>query len=396
MRNVTRRRGVLLVVVLVAMVAAWFVARPYVHGVSFVIRAADLHGAARRIADADTRAVEEHDATIPTPRGPMRARVYEPAGSHRRAALLVSGLHSSGIDEPRLVRLARALAASGLAIVTPDIPELSRFEITPAIPDAIEQAGGWLASASGLAADRKVGLMGISFSGGLSIVAAARPSIASHVESVFAFGGHDDLPRVLRYLCTGSEPYPPHQLGGGAGQPFVKAPHDYGVAVILLGVAERVVPRAQVEPLRAAVGRFLLASALDSNVDKQQAAREFAALRQTAKRMPEPSATLLRYVNDRDVVHLGARLLPYVSFYGGDPSLSVSKSPRPSVPIFLLHGTNDNVIPAIESEYLAEDLRGHARVRMLLSGLISHAEADRPPHLGDILQLAGFWGDLLW
>ena len=33
--------------------------------------------------------------------------------------------------------------------------------------------------------------------------------------------------------------------------------------------------------------------------------------------------------------------------------------------------------------------------RLLLSGLISHAEADRPMHVGDVMQLAGFWGDLL-
>ena len=396
MRTVTRRRTVVALFTLVVIAAGWLVALPYVHGLSFVVRAADMHGTLRRIADFDTRAEQEREIAIATDRGPLRARVYESAGSRRRAALLVSGLHPSGIDEPRLVRLARALAASGVAIVTPDIPELSRFEITPAIPDAIERAGAWLASDSGLSGGRKVTLMGISFSGGLSIVAAARPTVADHVASVFAFGGHDDLPRVLRYLCTGSEPYPPQQLGRRAGELLVRAPHDYGVAVILLGVAERVVPRAQVEPLRAAVRRFLLASALDSNVDKDAAAREFAALRELAKRMPQPSATLLRYVNDRDVVHLGARLLPYVNFYGGDPALSVSKSPKPSAPVFLLHGTDDNVIPPIESEYLAEDLRGHAPARLLLSGLISHAEADRPPHIGDVMQLAGFWGDLLW
>jgi dienelactone hydrolase len=396
MRPVMRRRGVFAVVLLVAIVAGSFVALPFVHGLSFVIRAADMQGTARRVADFDTKAEREHDVSIATPRGPLRVRVYEPAGSPRRAALLTSGLHPSGTGEPRLARLARALSASGVVIVTPDIPELSRFEITPAITDTIERSAAWLATESGLAPDQKIALMGISFSGGLSIVAAARPSIANLVTSVFAFGGHDDLPRVLRYLCTGSEPYPPQQLGRPADQPFVRAPHDYGVAVILLGVAERVVPRAQVEPLRIAVRRFLLASALDSNVDKEQAAREFAAIRETAKRMPEPSATLLRYVSDRDVAHLGARLLPFVSYYGGAPALSVSKSPKPSVPIFLLHGMDDNVIPAIESEYLAEDLRGHARVRMLLSGLVSHAEADRPPHLGDVLQLAGFWGDLLW
>jgi dipeptidyl aminopeptidase/acylaminoacyl peptidase len=87
--------------------------------------------------------------------------------------------------------------------------------------------------------------------------------------------------------------------------------------------------------------------------------------------------------------------MPYVSLYGGAPALSVSKSPKPSAPVFLLHGTDDNVIPSIEAEYLAADLRGHAPVRLLLSGLISHADADRPPHASDVAALASFWGDLL-
>jgi dienelactone hydrolase len=397
MRVMRGRRLLALSVVLAALAGTALIARPYIHGLSFVIRAAEMQGAPRRVADLDTTRVTEREITIPTRRGPLRARLYEPARSTHRAVLLTSGLHPAGIEEPRLVALARHLSENGLTIVTPDLPELSHFEITTAIPDTMEQAAIWLSSESGLAPDHHVGLMGISFSGGLSVVVAGRASLADRVAFVFAFGGHDDLPRVLRYLCTGIEPPPVHQLRvdySTAQAPMVRAPHDYGVAILLLGVAERVVPPAQVEPLRAAIRRFLWASHLD-RVNKPQADREFAELRALAKRLPEPSATLLRYVNDRDVVHLGAKLLPFVSFYGGDPSLSASKSPKPPAPVFLLHGTDDNVIPAIESEYLAEDLRGHAPVRVLLSGLISHAEADRPMHAGDVLQLAGFWGDLL-
>jgi dienelactone hydrolase len=111
--------------------------------------------------------------------------------------------------------------------------------------------------------------------------------------------------------------------------------------------------------------------------------------------LPQPSSALLQRVVDRDVIHLGPRLIPYVSLYGGDPSLSVSRSAKPSAPVFLLHGQGDNVIPPIESEYLADDLRGHTRVRLLISGLISHAEADQPARAGDVLDLATFWGDLL-
>lgn len=382
------------VIACVALAALGFIARPYVHGLSFVIRVAEMRGAARTIADFDVMRAQERDIAIPTARGSLRARVYEPR-SPRRAALLTSGLHRSGIDEPRLIRLARQLSAAGVTIVTPDIPELSRFEITPAITDTIERAAAWLAIESGLALNQPVGLMGISFSGGLSIVAAGRPSLAGRVGYVFSFGGHDDLPRVLRYLCTGSEPYPAHELGVQSDRPFVLAPHDYGVAVILLGVADHLVPKAQVEPLRAAVMRYLLASAPDSNVDNAAAAREFDALKHLAQKLPEPSARLLRYVNDRDVVHLGPRLLPFVSASAGDAALSVSKSSKPSAPVFLLHGTGDNVIPSVESEYLAQDLRGHAPVRLLLSGLIPLAEADRPVPVGDVMQLAGFWGDLL-
>jgi pimeloyl-ACP methyl ester carboxylesterase len=225
--------------------------------------------------------------------------------------------------------------------------------------------------------------MGISFSGGLSIIAAGRPALRDRVAWVFSFGGHDDLPRVLRYLCTGVEP-------GG----HLRVPHDYGVAVMLLALADHLVPPEQVEPLRAGVQRFLWASHLD-RVDRPSADREFAALRVLAQQLPEPSATLLGYVNDRDVVHLGPALLPHLGTYGADAALSPSRSPKPAAPVFLLHGTDDNVIPAIESQLLADDLRGHALVRLLVSGLISHAEADQPVHAGDVMRLASFWGDLL-
>jgi hypothetical protein len=409
------RRGVSLIAIAVTITGAALITAPYAHGVSFVIRAADLQGTPRRLADLDTRAVQQREIAIPTPRGSLRARVYAPTNPNHRVALLTSGLHVSGIDEPRLTRLAHELAASGMVVVTPDIPELSRFEISPAITDTIERAAVWLASESGLDGDQRIGMMGISFSGGLSLVAAGRASLKDHVNYVFSFGGHADLPRVLRYLCTGIAPMPkgrvrlkpdattaeaepsPDQRGVRLqpDQPFVRPPHDYGVAVILLAMADRVVPAAQVAPLREAIRRYLTASALDSNVDKDKAAREFEALKQLAKTMREPSATLLRYINERDVVHLGARLLPLVGSYASDPALSESRSPKPVAPVFLLHGVDDNVIPSIESEYLADDLRPKVPVRLLLSGLISHAEADRPMHVSDIVSLASFWGDLL-
>jgi dienelactone hydrolase len=379
-----RRRGWIALAVLVPFaILIGGVARPWIRGLSFVFRAADMHGVLRRAADLDAGAVREREIRVPMAVGTVRARVYEPAGTIRRTALLVGGLQAGGCDEPRLVAFSRQLAASGIAVVTPSIPELSQFIITPALTEAIERAAIWLAADRRWAPDGRIGMMGVSFSGGLSVVAAGRPSLRGRVAYVFSFGGHDDLPRVLRYLATGSE------------HGRVRPPNDYGVAIVLLGVADRLVPSEQVETLREAVTRFLQASYLD-RADKPRAAAEFAALRAMARRLPEPSATLLQYVNDRDVAHLGQRVLPYITFYGDAPALSVSRSPKPAAPVFLLHGLEDNVIPADESTALANDLRSsHTPVRLLLTDLVSHAEADQPPHIWDVLELAAFWADLL-
>src|SRR4029079_9554923 len=103
-----------------------------------------------------------------------------------------------------------------------------------------------------------------------------------------------------------ARPSPDVQLGApAASADFILPPHDYGVAVILLSLADRVVPPAHVERLRDGVRQYLWASALARCVDKARAPAEFEKVRALARSLPEPSATLLRYVIGRDVVHLG-------------------------------------------------------------------------------------------
>jgi dienelactone hydrolase len=379
----------LLFAVATVMTLAGLVLREDAHGLSVVVRAANLHGPLRRAADLDVVPVAEHLVVIPSAGGAIRARLYKPPAPVRHAVLLVSGLNPAGLDEPRLRSLARTLAEADVVVAVPEVPELSRFEITATITDRIEQAALWLARDSGLAPDGRIGLMGISFSGGLALVAAARPSLNGRLRYVFSFGGHDDLGRVLAFFCSGS-------TAGDCNESSLRSgpPHDYGLAVVLLTVADRLVPPDQVEPLRAAVRRDLWASYLERDAgDAAQCER--TAILETANRMPEPSATLLRSVVTRDVARLGPLLRPHVGAWVTDPALSPSLAPAPAVPVFLLHGRDDTVIPASESAHLAARLHGHVPVRLLLTDVISHAEADRPARVSDVLRLAHFWGALL-
>jgi dienelactone hydrolase len=259
----------------------------------------------------------------------------------------------------------------------------------------IEDAAVWLSDQPRLARDGRVGLVGISFAGGLSIVAAGRPALRDRAAFVFSFGGHSDFQRVLRFLCTGMEPAPPRP--GDHSAPSAeryRRPHDYGVVIVLLGGADRVVPAAQVEPLRAAILTFLRASHYDL-IDGRKAAAAFAEARRMADALPEPARTLMRQVNERDVDHLGATMRPLIDQASHSPALSPDRSPAPTCPVYILHGTDDNVVPAVESQWLGRYLEGRTRTRTLLTRIITHAELNSQQNWRDVWALVDFFASLL-
>jgi dienelactone hydrolase len=353
----------------------------YFEAAAFVVRAAGMKGVARSAASLEADVVSEAPVTVAWREGQLRGRTYTPSSLSGRPIVLVPGVHASGIDEPRLINFAREIAATGHPVLTAELIDLARYQITPRTTDMIEDAADWATQNWARvmpARDRAAAIMGISFGGGLGVVAASR--MGGRVGWVLSFGGHGDLPRTLRYLCTGV-------LADGR----VRPPHDYGVVIILLGVADRVVPPEQVEPLRQGIRTFLNASHIDM-VDKPRAALEFERAKKLAETLPEPARTFMTWVNTRDVAHLGPALLPHVEAMGDDPALSPVRNPAPWAPVYLLHGADDNVIPAAESEMLAVDLRARGgRVTQLSTALITHAEVDHPPAIAEIWKLVRFW-----
>jgi dienelactone hydrolase len=392
MRRLTVRIILVALLLVVAAAAAWGPA--CARGASLVIRAAHIQGLLLSAAKADAQPFTvDPPRTIPTRHGELRARLYRPDEYIRRAVLLVPGVHAMGIDEPRLTDLARELAATGLAVLTMELPDLMKYQFTPASVDEIEDALAWLSARRELTADGRIGVMGISFAGGLSLVAAARPAVASKMVFALSFGGHGDLARTLRFLCTGIEPRHPDDPPDAP--PHHRAPHDYGVAVILIGVADQLVPPEQVAPLRQGVVTYLTASQLDP-IDKARAAPVFEEARRQAAALPEPAATLMKDVNTRNVAALGAKLLPVLERMRFSPSLSPEESAEPSAPVYLLHGADDSVIPSVETLLLAHHYQEtHTPVKYLLSSLITHAEVNKAAAAGEVLKLVNFWADLL-
>ena len=373
-----------------ALIVVWLAAlvvvalMPYWNAAAIILRAAGTGGTLGTISRWEARSVSDSIGRIPVRAGSIRARLFRPTGTVRRAALLVSGVHPDGINEPRLAALARDLAGTGITVVSPEIPDLMAFRLTAGVTNTIEDAALWMTKRPDLFSPSAVAIIGVSFSGGLAIVAAGRPTLRGRVAYVMSVGGHGNLPRVLRYLCTGVEPSP----SGGDGRR--RPPHDYALAVVLHQAADLVVPAEQVDTLRGGIEEFLAASAL-ARTESTPAGARFEAARAMQARMPEPAATFMKLVNDRDVAGLGLRLLPYLDRLGQDPSLSPDRSTPPTAPVYLLHGADDNIIPAVETELLARALDGKTKVRYLLSGFLTHVDVSARPTVAETWRMIAFW-----
>lgn len=380
----------MLLIVVLVLVAVVYFAAPYVRATSLIVRVAGIGGPAQAIVSLqDTRVDTRPRHTVPTRHGDVPAQFYVPARISERAVLVMPGFNSNGLDESRLAALAADIASSGYPVMALALPDLQQFLLTAASTDVIEDAVAWMAEQPRLAPDGRIGIIAVSFSGGLSIVAAGRDRIRNHVKFVVSLGGHGDMRRVMRYLATGVAP----KVDGLENH----APHDYGVAVILNSLADRgVVPIEQASPLREAIETYLKASQA-TVISDAAAAPIFAKARAMTAVLPEPSRTYMQYVNDRNVGKLGAMLVTHLDQAGvNDPALSPELAPAPAASTFLLHGNDDNIIPPAESVLLANYLRSKGvKTKVLLSGLITHASVNPNAGAMEAVKLVNFWASVI-
>src|SRR5260370_31824989 len=90
------------------------------------------------IASFARHPVTEEFGSAQTPQGPLKFRLYLPQDvAHPGGVVLLHGIHNLGIEDPRLISLAHAMAAAGLAVMTPQLQDLTEYHVTPAVIDAI-------------------------------------------------------------------------------------------------------------------------------------------------------------------------------------------------------------------------------------------------------------------
>jgi dienelactone hydrolase len=317
----------------------------------------------------------EQDVVIGSSGGPIRARIYRRSDADTGRGLVVShGVHHLGIDEPRLVPFARALARSGLVVLTPELDDLVDYRISFRGVEVIEEAVRFLGDRREVES-REVGLLGFSFAGGLSLVAAADPPLDGRVSFVASVGGHHDLRRVLDFLVSGELETP-----SGARS---TAPHEYGLVILVYEHMKRFVPPRDVETMEDAFRAWLHeerdeALALASRGTSQEAEQLFTLLESGS--LGTLRAPLRSIIDDRD------EQLQRLSPRGHLAAIGA--------PVYLLHGAHDSVIPPSETRWAARELRGQQHAT-LVTPLIEHVEVEGGASLSQKAELLGFMSRLL-
>jgi pimeloyl-ACP methyl ester carboxylesterase len=252
------------------------------------------------------------------------------------------------------VALSRSLAEKGILVITPDIKKFREFEISA---EPIEQIMFWhdqVKKLEGSEAVKKTGLAGISYSGTLAMIAAARPEIRNQVGFVVAIGPYYDLVRCTRNWfaadtqATDLRYYPTR---------------FYAKWIIML---------AALDMIGEAKDRIFLHDVIDKLLLQEKIPPADPGLTSDGLRWYQ-LATMKANQSDPELSRKIEEVLTSRIYQKLDPKEALSQL---KCPVFLIHGAYDNLIPPGESVEI------HRRVdhsHLLISPFLTHTHPTDTP-----------------
>lgn len=317
----------------------------------------------------------EQDGSAETPHGTLKFRLYLPQGvSHPGGMVLLDGIHRAGIEEPRLINFARTMAGAGIEVMTAELQDLADYKVTPRTVGVIGDSAVLLGNKMGLP---KVGVVGLSFGGGLALLAANKPEYADRIGFVTAVGAHDDMTRVAHFFAA-------NMIEKPDGSTVALKAHEYGVLVLAYSHIEDFFSPRDVPAAREALRKWLWEQPSDS----MQTAQELS---------PAGRHELDQILHHRDL--LQPALFQEIKLHS-DEMQAVSPHSQISglrVPVYLLHGATDSVIPASETLWLAKDVPPQELKSVLISPAMNmiHVDGQHPVTISQKWALVDFMAQVL-
>lgn len=333
----------------------WHLSHPYREAAAFLERVE--RGAAAGACCATS--AEERSLVVQTPGGAVRVRAFTPADvDSSPGVVLVHGVHRLGADDARVLAFAHELSRTGFVVWVPQLEELASYRLEPSVVVKVQQVAKALAEEMSAA---RVGVVGISFGGGLALSAAADRADGGAIGWVLSIGGYGDFERVARFHLG--------EQARGPDDEEAPAAHPYGRHVLAWRYAAALFRDVDVPRVRRAL-RYRLD---DDSAGLEGWLRglppgERAEVQRVLSRLEDPS--LLRSFDE-----LLVRERPTLAALSAAGRLEALGR----VPVFLVHGSTDSVIPATQSLWLARELPEGARQGVLIAPWLEHVRARAVP-----------------
>ena len=363
--NTTRLFTWLLLLLPVVVVLLYPIAQEYLRAASLLQRIANPH-AAGWIAKFDLHPVDVRETTFEFRGNSIPAHLYVPRGvGSAPGIMVVHGMHYTGIDGPRLVAFARSLAAGGFVVMTPQVPGIADYRVEAESAHLIGTAAQDFARQLQVP---KVGVLAISFSGGLALRAATDSAYASSVGWVGVVGGYYNLANVLRFFATGEAVRPD-------GSVEHLQPHEYGPLIVVYDEPQDFFSTQDAHTAREAI-RLLLAEQDTASKEVSRALTPSGqeAMQRIYHRQREYFIPAILAEVDKQQAQLAA-----ASPAGHLQALRV--------PVLLLHGSDDTVIPPTEMLWLQRGIPKDLLLDALVSPAITHVDLENKTTLRERLAL---------
>lgn len=322
------------------------------------------------VGGAVAHSISTEEVTLYIESGAVRARMYLPENKPTAPAMIVlHGVHHLGIDEPRLEAFAAAMASCGIRVLTPELPDIKDYHVDSTSVKTIGESVQWFARKTG----SPVGVMGLSFSGGLALVAAADPLYKPEFKFVFAVGAQDSMGRVAQYYRTNEDERP-------NGTTELLPAHEYGPLVLEYEYVEDFVPPIDIAPIRAV---------LRAHLYEDKKAEEAAVLKLDDRQKKEALELMDATSPHTRTLIANANAKHAAEMAGLSPR---GRLKTMTTPVYLLHGQADNIIPSAETLWMASELPSETLQAMLVSPVISHIDFEgAKPGLWDEWKLIHFF-----
>lgn len=302
------------------------------------------------------------------------------------AWVVMHGITRPGRAHGQLIRFTRALAHAGIATVVPEVPEWRELDLTPGLTAPSIAAAIRGLRETGAVRDAPVGVVGFSFGAPHAIAASADPRLEGEIAAACGFGGYCSLARTFHFMMTGL-----HDVDGRVDR---LRPDPYGRWIAAANYLTLVPGHESADDVADAL-RTLAKHAGDVGTASWDPRYDPVISRLRARIDPARHSLFDLFAPRSGAVvptaaaaEMGAML--EAAARGADPLLDPApRLGKVRVPVHLLHGRKDHLIPFSESVRMAQALPA-TDARLTVTRLFGHSAQDRLPILSGLVEVPRF------